>query len=122
MAREKWVPDGKVMARVRQLMAALPGVEEKSAWGHPVWRANGRHFAAYEPKQGQDYFFFVLEKEMVSALAKADPRYRDGGYSRSEIGWLGLPLDAKTDWSGEVKELLQRSFALVTGMNPARKR
>lgn len=114
MARAKWVPDEEVMAKVRKLIAALPGAEEKTAWGHPVWRANGRHFAAYEPKQGKDYLFFVL--------AKADPRYRDGGYSRSEVGWLGIPLDARTDWRGEVKELLQRSFALVTGMKPARTR
>jgi predicted DNA-binding protein (MmcQ/YjbR family) len=122
MARAKWMPDEKVMAKVRKLVAGLPGAEEKSAWGHPVWRANGRHFAAYEPKQGQDFFFFVLEKEMVSALAKANPGYRDGGYSRGEIGWLGIPLDAKTDWGGEMKELLERSFTLATGMKPVRPR
>jgi predicted DNA-binding protein (MmcQ/YjbR family) len=116
MATAKWVPDAKVMAKVRALAAKLPGAEEKSAWGHPVWRANGRQFAAYEPKQGQDYFFFLLESGMVAALAKGDPRFRDGGYSRGEVGWLGLRLDAKTDWKGEVKDLLERSFTLVTGM------
>jgi len=120
MVRAKWVPDEKVMAKVRKLVAALPGVEEKTAWGHPVWRANGRHFAAYEPKQGQDYFFFLLEAEMLATLAKGDPRFRDGGYSRGEVGWLGLRLDAKTDWKGEVKDLLERSFALVTGMKKKR--
>ena len=122
MARAKWVPDEKVMAKVRKLVSALPGAEEKSAWGHPVWRANGRHFAAYEPKQGQDYFFFLLETEMLAALVRSDPRYRDGGFSRGEVGWLGIPVDAKTDWKGEMKDLLHRAFALASGMKPARKR
>jgi hypothetical protein len=122
MARAKWVPDEKVMAKVRKLMSALPGAEEASAWGHPVWRANGRQFTAYEPKQGQDYFFFLLETEMLAALVRNEPRYRDGGFSRGEVGWLGVPLDAKTDWKGEMKDLLGRSFTLVTGMKPARPR
>jgi predicted DNA-binding protein (MmcQ/YjbR family) len=111
-----------VLARFRKLVAALPGAEEKTAWGHPVWLANGRHFTAYEPKQGQDYLFFLLEAELLTSLARGDPRYRDGGYSRGEHGWLAVPVDAKLDWSGEVKDLLQRSFRLASGMKPARPR
>src|SRR5262249_17525396 len=111
----------QVMAKARKLCAALPGVEEKSAWGHPVWRANGRHFAAYEPKQGQDFFFVLLETDLVTALARQDPRFRAGGYARGPTGWLGIRLDAKTDW-GEVEDLLQRSFQLLSGMKPAKPR
>jgi predicted DNA-binding protein (MmcQ/YjbR family) len=122
MARAAWVPDEKVMARTRKLCAALPGVEEKTAWGHPVWRANGRQFAAYEPKQGQDYLFFLVETQMLDALLRSGPRFRDGGYTRGESGWIGLLLDGKTDWSGEVKDLFQRAFSHVTGMKPARSR
>ncbi|HZN95149.1 MAG TPA: MmcQ/YjbR family DNA-binding protein [Myxococcales bacterium] len=122
MVRARWVPDEKVVAKVRKLCASLPGVEERTAWGHPVWRAGGRHFAAYEPKQGQDYLFFLVESEMLAALARTGPRFRDGGYSKGDTGWIGLRLDAATDWGGEVKDLLQRSFTLVTGMKPARPR
>ena len=64
----------------------------------------------------------ALNRHIYDALTRSDPRYRDGGFSRGEVGWLGVPLDAKTDWKGEVKDLLQRSFALVTGMKPARSR
>ena len=122
MARAKWVPDEKVMAKARKLCASLPGVEEATAWGHPVWRAGGRQFAAYEPKQGQDYLFFLVETELLTALLREGPRFRDGGFSRGDTGWIGLELNAATDWSGEVKDLFQRSFAFTTGLKPARKR
>ena len=35
MTRAKWVPDEKVMAKVRKLVSALPGAEEKTAWWAP---------------------------------------------------------------------------------------
>ena len=126
MARAAWVPDEKVMAKVRKLCASLEDVREHTAWGHPVWRTAGRQFAAYEPKQGQDYLFFLVEKEMLAALLENGDRFRDGGFPTGDAGWIGLRLDARTDWAGEVKDLFRRSQAYVSACakkkKPARRR
>ncbi|HVE82817.1 MAG TPA: MmcQ/YjbR family DNA-binding protein [Myxococcales bacterium] len=121
MARAAWEPDGKVMARVRKICAGLEGAEEKTAWGHPVWRAGGRQFAAYERNQGQDCLAFLVELEMLGALLEAGPRFRDAGFSRGDSGWVFLQLSPDTDWA-EVRDLFRRSHAFACSKKPARPR
>lgn len=108
-----WVPDEKVLAKVRRICESLPETTEKIAWGHPVWRARDRQFAAYERYKGKDALAFLVEVEMLDALVKAGPRFWDAGFRRGDSGWVCLEVSPRLDWKGEVTDLFKRSHAYV---------
>ena len=114
-------PDDPFLARVRSLVLALPGADEKESHGRPAFFTK-KVFAYYGAtirsagewvEHGQAVVFLPGPDERPAL--EADPRFWVPAYL-GPAGWLGLDLDERTDL-GEVAELLEDSFRLTA---PAR--
>lgn len=105
--------DDPVLARVRELCAALPGSLEKEAWGRPTFRA-GKVYAVYGSRDRPTALCFRPDPDEDPAL-RADPRFWVPPY-HGPYGWLALDLVPDGDWA-EVGELLASSYRQVA---PAR--
>ena len=103
-----------LLARVRALALAFPGAAEKVSHGRPgffttrffCWYG-GSHKVAGE-WHPHDQAVLVLPDPGDEPALRADPRFWVPGYL-GPSGWLGLDLDAGTDWT-ELAELIDASF------------
>ncbi len=110
-----------MLLRVRELALALPGTDEKVSHGRPAFFTK-KVFAYYggsvkvdgEWVQHQQSIMVLPDADERTALV-ADPRFFVPAYLGA-YNWLGLDLDARTDWA-EVRELLDASYRLTA---PAR--
>jgi predicted DNA-binding protein (MmcQ/YjbR family) len=57
-----------VFVRMRRRCLALPEVSEKTAWGHPSFRASKHMFCAFEMIRGRPTIAFRLPKETCDDL------------------------------------------------------
>ena len=60
----------RTLERVRRLCLALPEAREALAWGHPVFKAGAKTFAAIEVVSGRPSVAFRLEPVDVDLLLK----------------------------------------------------
>lgn len=112
--------DELLLHRVRTLALALPQATERLSHGRPTFFC-GKMFAMYggsvKPVSGKgkhtqhpDSLLFWPDAEEKLALLQDDrcffPAYL------GPWGWLGIDLDAATDWT-EIAELLETSFRLT---------
>jgi predicted DNA-binding protein (MmcQ/YjbR family) len=118
MAHPKMFDDSDpYLARVRALAAALPGADEKVSHGRPAFFTT-KVFAYYGGS-------LKVDGEWVqhphAVLVLPDPADRSALLDDGRVflpaylapsGWLGLDLDARTDWD-EVAELLDASYRLT---------
>lgn len=90
-----------VLDRVRRLCLAHPGAWEKIAWSAPTFRVGDRQFAMFADDHHGVGFAGVwlrapegAQEELVSSNPKSFyvPPYV------GPSGWVGVRLDAKTDW------------------------
>jgi predicted DNA-binding protein (MmcQ/YjbR family) len=109
--------DDPVLARVRQLAAALPGADEKVSHGRPAFFTK-KVFAYYGGSIKVDGEWLQHEQSIV-VLPDADDRVAlledPRGYVPAYLGpsgWIGIDLDDGPDWS-EVAELLDASYRLT---------
>jgi predicted DNA-binding protein (MmcQ/YjbR family) len=108
-----------VLARVRRLAMAFPGAAEKISHGHPAFFTT-KVFAYYggslkvdgEYRQHERSVLVLVPDDERAALLQ-DPRCYSPAYL-GPYGWVGLDLDAQTDWA-EVRELLDASYRLTAG-------
>jgi predicted DNA-binding protein (MmcQ/YjbR family) len=118
MAHPKMFDDSDPnLAKVRALAAALPGADEKVSHGRPAFFTT-KVFAYYGGA-------LKVDGEWVqhphAVLVLPDPADRSALLDDGRVflpahlapsGWLGLDLDARTDWD-EVAELLDASYRLT---------
>lgn len=83
--------DGKA---VRDLVAQLPGAEERSHHGHPDFRVGDRIFATLWPAENRAVLRLVLADADGLARAKPDAYRLVSG--RNGFGWLSVHLDQVT--------------------------
>lgn len=103
-----------VLARLRTLCAALPGSQEKEAWGRPTFRAP-KIYAVYGAHHDHPTaLIFKPDDDERPALLDDDRFFVPAYYGPS--GWLALDLAPDADWD-EVAELLASSYRQVA---PAR--
>jgi predicted DNA-binding protein (MmcQ/YjbR family) len=95
--------------RVRRLCLALPEARETVAWGHPVFKAGSKTFAAIEPVQGRASIAFRLEPVDVDLLLKRKPFFVTP-YGRGL--WVSAWADASLDWR-LIGNLVERSYRVV---------
>ena len=106
--------DDPVLARVRELAAALPGSAEKVSHGRPTFFTK-KVFAYYggsvkvdgEYVQHPTALIVQPDPDERAALAE-DPRCFLPAYL-APSGWIAVDLDDDTDWT-EVAELLDASY------------
>jgi predicted DNA-binding protein (MmcQ/YjbR family) len=90
-----------VLDRVRRLCLGHPGAYEKIAWSAPTFRVGDRQFAMFADNHHGVGFAGVWLKAPEGAqeeLVASDPgRFYVPPYV-GKGGWVGVRLDAKTDW------------------------
>ncbi len=107
-----------VHARVGQLAAALPQVEEKVSHGSPCWRvADKRMFAYFWHNHHSDDRTAVLVKtsgvEEQEMLIDLDPDIYFKPPYLGPSGWIGIRLDQPdTDWE-QVEHRLRESWRMA---------
>ena len=99
----------RAVERVRRLCLALPETSERSAWGHPVFKAGTKTFAAIEPVDGRLSIAFRLEPLDVDLLLTR-PSFFVTPYGRGQ--WVSTWADAALDWP-LITRLVERSYRVV---------
>ncbi len=109
--------DDPVLARVRQLAAALPGTAEKVSHGRPAFFTT-KVFAYYGGSRKVDgdweqhpQAVVVLPDDDDRIALLEDERCFVPAYL-GPYGWLGIDLTEDADWD-EVAELLDASYRLT---------
>ena len=97
------------MERVRKLCLALPEARETVAWGHPVFKAGSKTFAAIELVKGRSSIAFRLDPVDVDLLLKRPPFFVTP-YGRGL--WVSAWADAALDWP-LIGNLVERSYRVV---------
>ena len=91
----------KILDRVRGICLAFPGAYEKIAWSAPTFRVGDRQFAMFVDNHHGVGFAGVWLKAPEGAqeeLVASDPRRFYVPPYVGPGGWVGVKLDAKTDW------------------------
>ena len=101
--------DRPVFVRLRRLCLALPEVTEKTAWGHPTFRAGKKVFCAFEMFGGRPSVAFRLTPADAARFARkrhffATPYGRNVWVSR----WVDVTVDSKL-----MATLIDRSYRQV---------
>jgi predicted DNA-binding protein (MmcQ/YjbR family) len=100
---------GKTLEKVRRLCLALPESREMLAWGHPVFKAGTKTFAAIETVKGRPSIAFRLEPLDVDLLLTR-PSFFSTPYGRGQ--WVSTWADAALDWP-LITRLVERSYRVV---------
>ena len=106
-----------VLARLRRLCLALPESREVEAWGEPTFRVRKRLFAMYAAAgnhhgNGRAAVWCKAAAGNQELMVRAAPdRFFVPPYV-GPSGWVGVWLDAGTDWS-ELAGLLADGWRLV---------
>lgn len=113
----RYDPSDPLYRRVRELAMALPEVDEKLSHGHPAFHTT-KVFCYYGSNLKVDGEWVAHDQSIVVKVPPAEhpallaePRCYLPFYWGSR-GWVGVDLDAATDWT-EVAELLEESFRLT---------
>ena len=97
------------MERVRRLCLALPEARETVAWGHPVFKAGAKTFAAIEPVKNRLSVAFRLDPVDVGLLLTRRPFFVTP-YGRGL--WVSAWADSRLDWP-LIGRLVERSYRVV---------
>jgi predicted DNA-binding protein (MmcQ/YjbR family) len=92
----------KLLDRVRRVCLDLPGAYEKIAWSAPTFRVGERQFAMFVDNHhgvGFSGVWFKAPEGAQEELVASDPeRFYVPPYV-GKGGWVGIRLDARTDWT-----------------------
>ena len=105
------------LTRLRTLCLALPEAHEVEAWGAPTFRVRGKIFAMYADAgshhgDGRAGVWCKAGPGNQELMVRAAPdRFFVPPYVGPR-GWVGVFLDAGTDWS-ELRELLRDGWRLT---------
>jgi predicted DNA-binding protein (MmcQ/YjbR family) len=94
---------------MRRLCLALPETTEAVAWGHPVFKAGAKTFAAIEPIDGRMSLAFRLDPASVDLLLSR-PSFFETPYGRGL--WASTWADSRLDWA-LMQRLVERSYRTV---------
>lgn len=96
--------------QVQQVALALPETTERETWGQATYRVGERVFAVAPP--GHESITVKVPDGMRDVFCESDPgRFFVPPYFGPK-GWVGLRLDAGTDWD-EVRDLIEGSYCMV---------
>jgi len=107
----------RVLTRLRRLCLALPEAHEVEAWGEPTFRVRSKLFAMYAAADnhhgnGRAAVWCKAAPGNQQLMVKAAPeRFFVPPYV-GPSGWVGVWLDAGTDWD-ELAGLLADGWRLV---------
>ena len=112
-----------VLDRLRRVCLAFPGAYEKVAWSAPTFRVGDRQFAMFADDHHGVGFAGVWLKAPEGAqqeLVASNPgRFYVPPYVGT-AGWVGVRLDAKTDWKFLPGLLSEAYAAAAEGQSAAK--
>lgn len=100
------------LERLREICLALPEAAEKETWGEATFRVRDKIFAVAGVEEGRASMSCKAPPGVQEMLVGADPRrfYRPPYVGHR--GWVGVRLDAKTDWD-QVADLVEESYRMT---------
>jgi predicted DNA-binding protein (MmcQ/YjbR family) len=101
-----------ITERLRKACLALPGAEEKQAWGDATFRVRDRIFAMVKTGDGRISVWCKAPPGSQQVLVGADPETFFAPPYVGPKGWVGMRLDRGPDWT-EVAAVVTRSYRLV---------
>src|ERR1700716_4268182 len=93
-------------ARVRELVARLPGAEEGAHHGHPDFRVKKKIFATLS--EAEDHAALRLSTPEARALASSQPTAFRLVSDREPVAWVSVALDAIVE--EELSDLLEEAW------------
>lgn len=102
--------DRPVFARARRLCLSFPEATEKTAWGHPGFRAGKKMFCAFEMVGGRPSIAFRLPRGEVNRMLRQHTRLVASPYGRGL--WISVWVDGPIDWK-LVEGAIVRSYRAV---------
>lgn len=104
------------LTRLRRLCLAFPDAHEVEAWGEPTFRVRNKLFAIYSGVghhgAGRSAVWCKARPGDQELMVRMAP----GRFFRPPYvgpsGWVGVYLDAETDWK-ELKDLLEESYRMT---------
>lgn len=110
--------DKRLMARLRKICMAYPGVVEVKQFGGPWWKAGKKSFCTYGAEsvkvdgvwRGRDGAAFNVSLMEQAQLVK-DPRFERTHYV-GQHGWTTMNFGKKLDWE-EVEQLVEDAYRKV---------
>lgn len=99
---------------VRQLILALPGVEEKEAWGSPTFRVKGKMFAMYlnnHHGDGRIALWLKAPPGVQEMLVEAAPEKFFIPPYQGPFGWIGVHLNRCDE--DEIASHVQQAYRMV---------
>jgi hypothetical protein len=100
---------------VREIMAALPEVEEFTSHGSPTFRVRGKIFATYTINHhgdGRVALNLMAPRGAQAAFTKIDPKSYFVPPYVGPKGWLGVELDKGLDWR-TIRDHVRDAYAMV---------
>jgi hypothetical protein len=104
----------ELLARVRAVCLALPEAEERETWGDVTFRVRDKIFLMGRGGTGNETDAVVCKARpgVQEMLVGADPaRFFVPPYV-GHNGWIGINLNAETDWE-ELEELVTESYRMT---------
>src|SRR5688572_25954416 len=109
--RPKKTPKNDPLTRIRKLCLSLPETSEKTAWGAPTFRVQGKLFVMFvdnHHKDGRVAIWCDAPAGSQQALVASDPEQFFVPPYVGPSGWIGIRLDRGLAWS-IVKELIHEA-------------
>ena len=101
------------LARLRTICLALPEAEERTTWDHQTFRVRDKIFAMFVTRHGEAAGLWCkAPKGVQQLLIEAAPEIFFRPPYVGPKGWIGVRLDAATDWD-EVAALVRRSWSMT---------
>lgn len=105
------------LTRLRRLCLALPDAHEVEAWGEPTFRVRNKLFAMYASAKSHhgagrhSVWCKAGPGNQEFMMAQQPDRFFRPPYV-GPSGWVGVYLDAETDWA-ELEDLLRDAWRLT---------
>lgn len=96
-------PDDPILARIREIIAALPETEETPTWGSPHFRVRNKIFAGYGVYEGVPQISFQTDLHEQSELIQ-HARYRIAAYT-GKYGGVTMLLNGRIPWKAVAAHL-----------------
>lgn len=93
---------GKILTRIRSVVASLPETSEKLAWGAPTFRVREKMFAMYlddHHGDGRVALWCKAPPGAQEAMVAAQPEQFFIPPYVGKGGWIGIHLDRGLEWS-----------------------
>ena len=100
------------LSRLRKICLALPEAVEKETWGEATFRVRDKIFAAAGAGEGGVSMSCKAPPGVQEMLVGADPRRFFRPHYVGHRGWVGVRLDAGTDWD-QVADLVEESYRMT---------